>query len=66
MLTQRLTYNADGSADLVVRAEPASLAEIIGLAEELELRSTVTTEAPIHRLNDPAGNGGTPSVPDIE
>lgn len=65
MISQRLIYNADGSADLLIRAEPAALAELIGLAEELNLRSTVRTEGPIHRLNDPQGNGGTPSIPDF-
>lgn len=60
-----MNYQADGSAVLMIAADPVSLAELIGLAEELGLRSTVRTEGPIHRLNDPQGNGGTPNVPDI-
>lgn len=62
MISQRLNYNADGSADLVIHAETPGLVELIGLAEELKLRSTVETQGPIHRLNDPTQ--GTPSVPD--
>lgn len=65
MITQRMNYNADGSAVLMIQAEPVSVPELIGLAEELNLRSTVRTDAPIHRLNDPQGNGGTPNVPDL-
>jgi hypothetical protein len=43
-------------------AEPVSMPELIGLADELSLRSTVVTEGPIHILNDPADNG--PGVPE--
>jgi hypothetical protein len=57
MLTQRLQYNPDGSADLIVSADEAGMLELLGLAEELNLRSTVRTEGPIHILSDPAGNG---------
>lgn len=57
MLTQRITYHADGTASLKIDAEAVSLVELQGLAEELNLRSTVITEGPIHLLNDPAGSG---------
>ncbi len=57
MLTQRVYRNADGSAYLVVQADVAAVPELLGLADELALRSTVQTEGPIHLLNDPAGNG---------
>jgi hypothetical protein len=57
MLTQRLHNNPDGSSVLVIQADPAGKAELIGLADELDLRSSVTTEGTIHHLNDPAGNG---------
>jgi hypothetical protein len=63
MISQRVVYHADGSADLTVHAEPIALAELVGLAEELNLRSTVRTESPIHHLNDPQGNAATPSIP---
>lgn len=62
MLTQRITYNADGTASLTVAAEPVSVPELIGLADELALRSTVITNGPIHILNDPSENG--PGVPE--
>lgn len=57
MLVQRFQHNPDGSADLIVSADEAGMPELIGLADELNLRSTVRTEGPIHVLNDPAGNG---------
>lgn len=62
MLTQRITYNADGTAVLTVKAEAVSMPELIGLADELNLRSTVITDGPIHILNDPNENG--PGVPE--
>lgn len=64
MLTQRVIHNPDGTAALVITAEPVAVPELVALAEELNLRSTIQTEGPIHILNDPAGNG-TPSVPVI-
>lgn len=50
MITQRLKYNPDGTARLEVFATPAAVPELMGLMEELKLRSTVKTEAPIHNL----------------
>lgn len=64
MLTQRLYHNPDETADLVIRADREGVVELVGLAEELKLRISVRTEAPIHRLNDPQGNG-TPNLPPI-
>jgi hypothetical protein len=52
MLEQRMHYNANGSGDLVIHADPVALVELAGLAEELNLRSTVKTEPPIHYLNE--------------
>lgn len=66
MLTQRVYRNADGTAYLVVQAEVAAVPELLGLADELALRSTVTTEGPIHLLNDPAGNGPDQQPPPPE
>lgn len=60
VLTQRVIRKADGSSQLVIDAEPQALAELLGLADELNLRSTVTTEGPIHILNDPMENGPNP------
>lgn len=60
MLTQRVHRNSDGSSQLVIDATPESLAELLGLADELDLRSTVRTEGTIHWLNDPAENAPRP------
>lgn len=57
MLSQRVYRNQDGSAYLVVTAAESAVLELLGLADELNLRSTVTTEGPIHLMNDPAENG---------
>jgi len=64
MITQRVIFNADGSADLIVHAPPIGLGELMGLKAELALRSTVTTEGDINRLN--TDGGGTPSIPDLD
>jgi hypothetical protein len=52
MLTQILTINADGTGALVIRAEPVALGELVGLEAELNLRSTITTEARMNVLPD--------------
>lgn len=65
MLTQRIVHNPDDSACLIITAQPQAVPELLGLASELGLRSTIQTEGPIHILNDPAGNG-TPNVPVID
>lgn len=66
MLTQRLvTHEESASGTLIITAGPGALPELLGLADELGLRPTIRTEGQIHRLNDPAGNAGTPNVPPI-
>lgn len=50
MLTQRLTHREDGSAVLTIEAEPIAMPELLGLAEELNLRSTILTQGSIHQL----------------
>jgi hypothetical protein len=58
MLTQRLETTVPAqSGTLIITAEPGALAELEGLADELNLRSNIRTEGTIHHLNDPAGNG---------
>lgn len=48
MLTQQLTGNpSDMSGKLEIVAEPGALAELQGLAEELKLRSNITTNGTI-------------------
>lgn len=59
MITQRITYNNDGTAVLTISAQPSARAELQGLADELALRSNVSTEGPIHLMNDPADNQPT-------
>lgn len=60
MLTQRLeTQQASNEGTLTITCPVGGLAELIGLAEELRLRSNVTTEGTIHHL-DPSG--GQPPV----
>jgi hypothetical protein len=67
MLTQRLIRVEGRQTTLVITAGSVDEAELLGLAEELGLRSTVNTEGTIHHLNDPAGNyQGTPNAPIIE
>lgn len=59
MITQRITYNADGSAELRITAEPQAMPEVQSLADELALRPNVTTEGEIHILPpapDPTGD----------
>lgn len=59
MIIQRITYNADDSAELRITADPQAVPELMGLADELALRSNVTTEGEIHILPpapDPTGN----------
>jgi hypothetical protein len=66
MLTQRLRTNqATQEGTLTIECQPGGLAELIGLADELALRASVTTEGAIHTLNDPAGNApeATPPPP---
>lgn len=66
MLTQRVIITDQGSkGQLYITCEAGGLAELLALADELELRSTITTEGTIHHLNDPAGNGphGAPHLP---
>jgi len=54
MLSQRLTVNEnDQSGTLTIRADPGNLPELIALAEELGMRSTVTTEGTIYQLTPP-------------
>jgi hypothetical protein len=54
MLTQRLRTNvATQEGMLTIECDPGNLAELIGLAEELSLRMSITTEGPIHTLNEP-------------
>lgn len=53
MITQRLIHKPDGSVTLIINAEPASVAEVVELARELDMRSTVTTEGPIHYMTHP-------------
>lgn len=54
MLTQRLETNQPTNAGtLTITAAPGTLAELIGLAEELDLRMNIKTEGTIHQLNDP-------------
>lgn len=50
MLTQRLTFNADGTAELRITAEVVAAPELASLAQELNLRANVTTEGEIHIL----------------
>lgn len=64
MLTQRLVQHSDGSADLLIHAEPIGAPELIGLADELNLRSTIRTEGTIHILTNPQ-DGTTPNIPDV-
>lgn len=52
MLTQILTINPDGTGTLVIKAEPTALGELVGLEAELNLRSTITTEARMNVLPD--------------
>lgn len=50
MLTQQLTVrHEDNSGALTVTAAPGALAELIGLAEELNLRSNIETHGEIHQ-----------------
>jgi hypothetical protein len=52
MLTQRLeTQQANNTGTLTIKCPVGGLAELIGLAEELRLRSNVTTEGTIHHLD---------------
>lgn len=53
-LSQRVYRNADNSAYLVIQAETSAVPELLALADELDQRSTMTTQGPIHLLNDPA------------
>jgi len=49
MLNQQLTANAEEmSGTLVVTAAPGALAELQGLAAELSLRPTMTTDGDIN------------------
>jgi hypothetical protein len=59
MLVQRLIRNIPkNTAALIIEADDlAAIPELLGLADELNLRSTIRTEGTIHHLNDPAGNG---------
>lgn len=60
MLSQRLEINqATNSGMLTITAAvgDSAMAELVGLADELNLRATIRTEGTIHHLNDPAGNG---------
>jgi hypothetical protein len=51
MLRQQLTQDlSDMSGRLVITAGPAALAELIGLADELNLRPNITTDGEIHHL----------------
>lgn len=67
MLTQKLQTNEERNDGVItITCAPGGLAELLGLAEELALRSNVETAGQLHVLNDPGGNyGGTPSVPEI-
>lgn len=59
MLVQRVIRNHEaGTASLIINAESASaVPELLALADDLKLRSTMRTDGPIHYLNDPQGNG---------
>jgi len=64
MLTQRLVHNAGGGATLVIEADAAGIGELIGLAEELKLRSTVTTEGDLHVLSGDTPTKIVPPAPE--
>ena len=51
MLVQKLTVDErDYSGSLVIQASAGNAAELIGLAEELNLRESIRTEGTIHIL----------------
>lgn len=52
MLTQQLTHDQrDMSGKLVITAAPGALAELAGLAQELDLRDNMRTQGEIHILS---------------
>jgi hypothetical protein len=59
MLTQQITQRMqDNSGQLVIVAEPGNLAELVGLASELDLRMNITTNGPITQLPEPEPSDG--------
>jgi hypothetical protein len=57
MLTQRLEADqATNSGKLTITCPVGGLAELMGLAEELRLRSTVITEGTIVQMKDLGGD----------
>lgn len=49
-LTQQLTQHGDGSGELVITADQASIGDLISLLEELKQRPGITTNGGVMEL----------------